>query len=92
MWQEGEQKASDVPCFVTNETTKWHGHTQYNKAPEFNEHEAPFNFFGSSVSSPVVFIQDMLLHTVASGEELLQLVHLCLMEKDPEKDFRGDEK
>lgn len=73
MWQE-EQKASHLPCFLTNKTTKSHNHTQHNKAPVFSEQEAPFNFFVSSVSSPGPLVRDMRLHTMASGEELPQLV------------------
>lgn len=89
MWQEEEQKASHLPCFLTSETTKLHGHTQYNEAPVFNEHEAPFNFFGSSVSSPVLLVRDMPAERHCHS---LWHVHLCLVEKDPEKEFRGDEK
>lgn len=83
-------EASHLPCFLINETTECHSHTQHNKAPGFNEHEGPFKFSGSSVGSLVLL--GYMLWPVEELPQLIQHVHLCLVEKDPEKDFKGGEK
>lgn len=87
VWQEEEQKTSHLPCFLTNETTKRHGHAQYKKAPVFNEHETLSNFGTSAVSTGHVLTQRPV---VERSHRSLWHVYLCLVEKDSEKGIRGD--